>query len=150
MCPTSPRAAESAAPRASWRPMTSSISSTRSNCCCARRDTRSHLAKSPGAGVERLWRSATTTRCLIDLNYTRDTTSGRKASICFRKSSSLDSNLPVIVMTAWGNVESGGRGHAPRRPRLHPEAVGERAAAGHLAHPGRIASRLAARRAAGS
>ena len=42
---------------------------------------------------------------LIDLNYTRDTTSGREGLDLLSEIVALDSNLPVIVMTAWGNVE---------------------------------------------
>jgi len=42
---------------------------------------------------------------LIDLNYTRDTTSGREGLDLLSEIASLDSTLPVIVMTAWGNVE---------------------------------------------
>jgi DNA-binding NtrC family response regulator len=42
---------------------------------------------------------------LIDLNYTRDTTSGEEGLDLLTKIQGLDSTLPVIVMTAWGNVE---------------------------------------------
>src|SRR6267154_5312521 len=42
---------------------------------------------------------------LIDLNYTRDTTSGREGLDLLSEVVALDSTLPVIVMTAWGNVE---------------------------------------------
>jgi len=42
---------------------------------------------------------------LIDLNYTRDTTSGREGLDLLSEIVALDSSLPVIVMTAWGNVE---------------------------------------------
>lgn len=42
---------------------------------------------------------------LIDLNYTRDTTSGREGLDLLTEIASQDSTLPVIVMTAWGNVE---------------------------------------------
>src|SRR6266576_5345236 len=42
---------------------------------------------------------------LIDLNYTRDTTSGREGLDLLSHIVALDSTLPVIVMTAWGNVE---------------------------------------------
>ena len=42
---------------------------------------------------------------LIDLNYTRDTISGREGCGLLRISSPSTSALPVIVMTAWGNVE---------------------------------------------
>jgi DNA-binding NtrC family response regulator len=43
---------------------------------------------------------------LIDLNYTRDTTSGREGLTLLGKLQALDSMLPVLVMTAWGSVES--------------------------------------------
>src|SRR6185312_13405090 len=42
---------------------------------------------------------------LIDLNYTRDTTSGREGLGLLSQIVALDSTLPVIVMTAWGNVD---------------------------------------------
>jgi DNA-binding NtrC family response regulator len=41
---------------------------------------------------------------LIDLNYTRDTTSGQEGLDLLSEIISADSSLPVIVMTAWGNV----------------------------------------------
>jgi len=49
--------------------------------------------------------SATYDAVLIDLNYTRDTTSGREGLDLLSEMVALDSTLPVIVMTAWGNVE---------------------------------------------
>jgi DNA-binding NtrC family response regulator len=42
---------------------------------------------------------------LIDLNYTRDTTSGQEGLDLLSEIVAQDSALPVIVMTAWGNVE---------------------------------------------
>ncbi len=42
---------------------------------------------------------------LIDLNYTRDTTSGQEGLDLLSEISGIDSKLPIIVMTAWGNVE---------------------------------------------
>jgi DNA-binding NtrC family response regulator len=42
---------------------------------------------------------------LIDLNYTRDTTSGQEGLDLLSEIVSLDATMPVIVMTAWGNVE---------------------------------------------
>jgi DNA-binding NtrC family response regulator len=42
---------------------------------------------------------------LIDLNYMRDTTSGREGLDLLAEIVSQDSALPVVVMTAWGNVE---------------------------------------------
>src|SRR2546430_6363099 len=41
---------------------------------------------------------------LIDLNYTRDTTSGQEGLDLLCEIVALDSTLPVIVLTAWGNV----------------------------------------------
>jgi DNA-binding NtrC family response regulator len=43
---------------------------------------------------------------LIDLNYTRDTTSGREGLTLLGKLQALDATLPVLVMTAWGSVDS--------------------------------------------
>ena len=42
---------------------------------------------------------------LIDLNYTRDTTSGGEGLDLLLELTRLDSLLPVIVMTAWGTIE---------------------------------------------
>ena len=42
---------------------------------------------------------------LIDLNYTRDTTSGQEGLDLLSEIVAIDASLPVIVMTAWGNVE---------------------------------------------
>lgn len=42
---------------------------------------------------------------LIDLNYTRDTTSGNEGLDLLSRIHSIDSQLPVVVMTAWGSIE---------------------------------------------
>ena len=42
---------------------------------------------------------------LIDLNYTRDTTSGEEGLNLLSRIQSIDATLPVVVMTAWGSVE---------------------------------------------
>jgi DNA-binding NtrC family response regulator len=42
---------------------------------------------------------------LIDLNYTRDTTSGREGLDLLSEIVSTDSTIPVIVMTAWGSID---------------------------------------------
>ncbi|MBX7220581.1 MAG: sigma-54 dependent transcriptional regulator [Blastocatellia bacterium] len=42
---------------------------------------------------------------LMDLNYTRDTTSGREGLELLPLLRALDDTLPVVVMTAWGSVE---------------------------------------------
>jgi DNA-binding NtrC family response regulator len=42
---------------------------------------------------------------LIDLNYTRDTTSGKEGLLLLDELRTLDPELRVVVMTAWGTVE---------------------------------------------
>jgi DNA-binding NtrC family response regulator len=42
---------------------------------------------------------------LIDLNYSRDATSGAEGLELLEKLQGVDSTLPVVVMTAWGSVE---------------------------------------------
>jgi DNA-binding NtrC family response regulator len=42
---------------------------------------------------------------LIDLNYTRDTTSGQEGLDLVAEVKELDAELPVVVMTAWGNID---------------------------------------------
>ncbi len=42
---------------------------------------------------------------LMDLNYTRDTTSGKEGLDLLSHLQALDKTVPVIVMTAWGSVE---------------------------------------------
>ena len=42
---------------------------------------------------------------LVDLNYARDTTSGREGIELVARLRALDPTLPVIVMTAWSSVE---------------------------------------------
>ncbi|MBL9207315.1 MAG: sigma-54-dependent Fis family transcriptional regulator [Opitutaceae bacterium] len=42
---------------------------------------------------------------LIDLNYARDTTSGREGLDLLNRLQTLDAALPVVVMTAWASVD---------------------------------------------
>ncbi len=42
---------------------------------------------------------------LMDLNYARDTTSGQEGLDLLTRLQTIDSTLPVVVMTAWGSVE---------------------------------------------
>ena len=42
---------------------------------------------------------------LMDLNYARDTTSGQEGLDLLTRIQAVDSSLPVVVMTAWANVE---------------------------------------------
>jgi len=62
------------------------------------------VVRSPELAREAL-SSAQYDAVLIDLNYTRDTTSGREGLDLLSEIVALDSTLPIIVMTAWGNVE---------------------------------------------
>jgi DNA-binding NtrC family response regulator len=42
---------------------------------------------------------------IIDLNYARDTTSGEEGLDLLFRLQTMDSSLPVVVMTGWGSVE---------------------------------------------
>jgi len=42
---------------------------------------------------------------IIDLNYTRDTTSGQEGLDLLARLQTADATLPVVVMTAWASVE---------------------------------------------
>ena len=42
---------------------------------------------------------------LMDMNYTRDTTSGLEGLELIEQVRRLDDTLPVVVMTAWGSIE---------------------------------------------
>jgi sigma-B regulation protein RsbU (phosphoserine phosphatase) len=43
---------------------------------------------------------------LMDLNYTRDTTSGREGLDLLETVHAADAGLPVVVMTGWGNIDT--------------------------------------------
>jgi DNA-binding NtrC family response regulator len=61
-------------------------------------------ATSP-AGVLAALESQDFDAVLMDLNYARDTTSGREGLDLLGRIQALDATLPVVVMTAWGTVE---------------------------------------------
>jgi sigma-B regulation protein RsbU (phosphoserine phosphatase) len=42
---------------------------------------------------------------LMDLNYSRDTTSGREGLDLIPRVRKLDSGLPIVVMTGWGSID---------------------------------------------
>ena len=42
---------------------------------------------------------------VMDLNYTRDTTSGQEGLDLLTRIQTIDSTLPIVVMTAWGSVD---------------------------------------------
>ncbi len=60
-------------------------------------------AKSPVL-VREMLNSNSYDALLIDLNYTRDTTSGREGLDLLSEIVGMDSTVPVIVMTAWGSI----------------------------------------------
>ncbi len=59
---------------------------------------------SPGSALHAL-RNRSYDALLMDLNYTRDTTSGHEGLELLRQVLEIDSQLPVIVMTAWASVD---------------------------------------------
>ena len=75
-------------------------------CGCFSRPPASALetASSPREALDRA-RVGEFDAALIDLNYTRDTISGREGLDLLAKLRDLDTTLPVVVMTAWGSVE---------------------------------------------
>ncbi len=60
-------------------------------------------ARSPGEALERL-EAADFDAAILDLNYTRDTTSGQEGFDLMERIRALDPTLPVLVVTAWSSV----------------------------------------------
>jgi DNA-binding NtrC family response regulator len=71
-----------------------------------------HAVNSP-AGVLHALERRDFDALLLDMNYTRDTTSGREGLELLDQLQVLEPTLPIIVMTAWGSV--GGAVEALRR-----------------------------------
>lgn len=71
-----------------------------------------HAVNSPGGVLHALERRDFDA-LLLDMNYTRDTTSGREGLELLDQLQVLEPTLPIIVMTAWGSV--GGAVDALRR-----------------------------------
>lgn len=65
---------------------------------------RIESAESPGQALH-IAETREIDAAIIDLNYTRDTTSGQEGLELLAKLQSADAMLPVIVMTAWGSVD---------------------------------------------
>ena len=61
------------------------------------------LARSPAEVLERL-EAADFDLAILDLNYTRDTTSGQEGLDLLERLKALDPTLPVLVITAWSSV----------------------------------------------
>ena len=60
---------------------------------------------SPGAALAALERRDYDAM-LLDMNYTRDTTSGTEGLDLLRTLQSLEPNMPLVVMTAWGTIDN--------------------------------------------
>src|SRR5688500_13948866 len=58
---------------------------------------------SPAAALQAI-ESKDLDAALVDLNYTRDTTSGREGLDLISRARALDATLPVVVMTGWSSV----------------------------------------------
>lgn len=66
---------------------------------------RPEFVSSTDAVMERL-RSAPFDLLLMDLNYTRDTTSGREGLELISRVRAHDPSLPIVVMTGWGSIDT--------------------------------------------
>jgi DNA-binding NtrC family response regulator len=62
------------------------------------------MVRTPALALEAISRESFD-GALIDLNYTRDTTSGQEGLELVARIKEIDTDLPVIVMTAWGNID---------------------------------------------
>lgn len=65
---------------------------------------KAQCVSSPGAVIEAVKKSSFDA-VLLDLNYTRDTTSGREGMSLIQALRDLDADLPIIVMTAWATID---------------------------------------------
>jgi DNA-binding NtrC family response regulator len=70
-----------------------------------KRDGYAVLTAQSPAGVLAMLEAEDVDVLLMDLNYARDTTSGREGLDLLARVRQLDATLPVVVMTAWGSVE---------------------------------------------
>ena len=60
-------------------------------------------AGSPGEALERI-EATDLDLAVVDLNYTRDTTSGQEGLDLLERIRGVDPTLPVLVITAWSSV----------------------------------------------
>ena len=60
---------------------------------------------SPGAALGALERRDYDAM-LLDMNYARDTTSGREGLDLLLTLQSLEPSMPLVVMTAWGTIDN--------------------------------------------
>jgi DNA-binding NtrC family response regulator len=66
-------------------------------------DQPSQSYSDPGAALAAV-KTTQFAAALIDLNYTRDTTSGAEGLELLKSLKRADPDLPVVVMTAWGSI----------------------------------------------
>lgn len=69
-----------------------------------RQGYRTETVEAPAAALQAL-QAQEFDLLLLDLNFTRDTTSGAEGLELLPKVLAMDSTLPVVIMTAWGTVE---------------------------------------------
>ncbi|QNI37234.1 sigma-54-dependent transcriptional regulator [Edaphobacter albus] len=62
------------------------------------------MVRTPALALEALTRESFD-GVLVDLNYTRDTTSGEEGLELVARIREIDSQVPIVVMTAWGNID---------------------------------------------
>lgn len=65
---------------------------------------QAELANSPAAALAAV-EAQSFDAVLLDLNYSRDTTSGQEGLELVTRLHKMDDTLPLVVMTAWGSVE---------------------------------------------
>ena len=65
---------------------------------------QTEAVKSPAAAVKAV-EARDFSLAIVDLNYTRDTTSGKEGLDLLSRLQAIDPTLPVVIMTAWANVE---------------------------------------------
>jgi DNA-binding NtrC family response regulator len=64
-----------------------------------------HTVSSPAAALAALERRDFDAM-LLDMNYTRDTTSGKEGLDLLATLRTLEPNMPLVVMTAWGSIDN--------------------------------------------
>src|SRR6476661_7507777 len=64
-----------------------------------------HTVNSPSAALAALERRDYDAM-LLDMNYTRDTTSGKEGLDLLSSVQTLEPHMPVVVMTAWGSIDN--------------------------------------------
>jgi DNA-binding NtrC family response regulator len=69
-----------------------------------RQGYRTETVEAPAAALQAL-QAQEFDLLVLDLNFTRDTTSGAEGLELLPKVLAMDSTLPVVIMTAWGTVE---------------------------------------------